>query len=277
MHFFNIKYTLILLNIIGSHPGKVGSKFQTFLYYSLFLCVVFVVSLSAINMFTNNITAVEVATTLAAFFVIFHHLTRLKNIFYLFCVTLTTWTMLTVSLSKLPFECYVPKWMPLRSLIILEDVVCVAVCLVLHCTNMLFMTIVTLLALQVRMLSDNFGNIFELEDCDEMTRIELKEWIQHHCFLLKYVDTVNEAFSRGMLVYLGNVVGFLCSYIFILSISDISDFGSVIPIVNVILPGSQKRVAVTAGSFGELSLETCMKVLNTVVSYYMFLKTMIDA
>nr|CAH7742722.1 unnamed protein product [Callosobruchus chinensis]CAH7758458.1 unnamed protein product [Callosobruchus chinensis] len=40
---------------------------------------------------------------------------------------------------------------------------------------------------------------------------------------------------------------------------------------------SQKGVALTAGSFGQLSLETCMRVLNTVVSYYMFLKTMIDA
>nr|CAH7742721.1 unnamed protein product [Callosobruchus chinensis] len=277
MHFFNIKYTLILLNIIGSHPGKVGSKFQMLLYYSLFVCVVFVISLTTMNMFKNNITAVEVATTLAAFFVIFHDLNRLKNIFRFFSVCLITWMMMTVSLSELPFECYVPNWMPLRSLIILEDVVCVAVCLVLQCTNMLFVTIVTLLAMQVKMLNENFGYIFKLEGFDRMTHKELTDWVEHHCFLLKYVATVNKAFSRGMLVYLGNVVGFLCTYIYILSISDMSNIGSVMQIINVILPGSQKGVALTAGSFGQLSLETCMRVLNTVVSYYMFLKTMIDA
>nr|CAH7758456.1 unnamed protein product [Callosobruchus chinensis] len=72
MRFFNIRYTLILLNIIGCHPGKVGSKLQGLLYYSIFVCGVFVFLLMGINMFDSNNTAVEFANAIAEFFVVFH-------------------------------------------------------------------------------------------------------------------------------------------------------------------------------------------------------------
>nr|CAI5842586.1 unnamed protein product [Callosobruchus analis] len=185
MHFFNIKYSLILLNITGCHPRKVGSKFQGFLYYSIFVCGVFVLMLMGINMFNSNNTAAQFANGLAEFFVIFHVLVRLKNIFRFIFTCLTTWMMMTVRLSELPFKCYVPKWMPLRPLIIMEDVVCIAIWVTMICTDALFTTTVTMVSLQVRLLNENFGRIFDVGSFDKMRRRELKEWIEHNCFVLK--------------------------------------------------------------------------------------------
>ncbi|VEN61006.1 unnamed protein product [Callosobruchus maculatus] len=44
----------------------------------------------------------------------------------------------------------------------------------------------------------------------------------------------------------------------------------------MIILRSHRGLALTVGGFGSMSLETSMKVFNTVISYFMFLKTMID-
>ncbi|KAJ8933371.1 hypothetical protein NQ314_014086, partial [Rhamnusium bicolor] len=42
----------------------------------------------------------------------------------------------------------------------------------------------------------------------------------------------------------------------------------------MIMARSQKRLDITAGGLVNINLETCMKTVKTVVSYYMFLRTM---
>ncbi|VEN53915.1 unnamed protein product, partial [Callosobruchus maculatus] len=136
----------------------------------------------------------------------------------------------------------------------------------------------------------------------------LKKCVRHHNFLLRCIDDLNAILSKTLLIYIFVMVSGICTHMYTLSFvmgnsqqkistsSPPSQTGHASPCqaeqigVSLYLskwhkyPSHSKAVLlgllsgrieafIDIGGFGRLNMQTCLLTMKTMMSYFMFLRT----
>nr|CAI5852660.1 unnamed protein product [Callosobruchus analis] len=116
---------------------------------------------------------------------------------------------------NLPFKSYLPDWMPFWVLFIWQHIPSFGLVSTEISMDVIIFSIVSLTALQFKLLQYEMENIFSLDHKKEhpsrsVLSDKIRRCTNHHTFLLDFRTTLNSAFSGLLLVYMGVVVLILC-------------------------------------------------------------------
>ncbi|KAG5877777.1 hypothetical protein JTB14_003174 [Gonioctena quinquepunctata] len=124
----------------------------------------------------------------------------------------------------LPARCYRPEWLNYYILLFCQEFICLlTVLLPISAMDFIFMTTVRLTRIQFRILNREMEQIFDgvkEEDTREKKRIfdrRIKRCVDHHDFLLRYGQQINETFSMSVLLFLIIIILSMCVEMYSLS------------------------------------------------------------
>nr|CAI5852655.1 unnamed protein product [Callosobruchus analis] len=126
---------------------------------------------------------------------------------------------------NLPFKSYLPDWMPFWVLFIWQHIPSFGLVSTEISMDVIIFSIVSLTALQFKLLQYEMENIFSLDHKKEhpsrsVLSDKIRRCTNHHTFLLDFRTTLNSAFSGLLLVYMGVVVLILCIEMYFLFVLD---------------------------------------------------------
>ncbi|CAH2000654.1 unnamed protein product [Acanthoscelides obtectus] len=127
--------------------------------------------------------------------------------------------------NNLPFKSYLPGWMPFWVLFAWQHIASFGLVSTEIAMDVMIYSILSLTALQFKLLQHEMENIFSLENdkkCEVMDLLKkrIKRCDDHHTLLLNFRTELNDAFSGLLLVYLEVITVILCIELYFLSILD---------------------------------------------------------
>nr|UTN00952.1 odorant receptor [Semanotus bifasciatus] len=152
-------------------------------------------------------------------------------------------------------------------------------------TDVLFMTLVTLMKRQFQLLSYSSKMLFSVTGEEQELRRRIKKWVDHHNYMLEPSSGDDFKYYSYMFALLIEFVAFYClpaqgltdeaekiSYNIWASRWTENSSPSVKTAMKMILTRSQKPVVIKAVII-DASYQTCLATFKSISSYYMFLQT----
>ncbi|VEN34576.1 unnamed protein product [Callosobruchus maculatus] len=274
--FVVIEHCLVIMNVIGVHPAKVGSYSQLliFLFYvanysvmTYLVVMLFVDSprtlMDGVLCFTNLLVQLHAVLYLTCLYIersnimkllvqmdekfwrveecknvqlreeCLHTLKMLKVKYRTFLTMILTCALSyfygrlienrTADPENLIFESYIPEGVSFWTLFIWEHLPSTCLMLVEISMDFIIFSMVSLTALQFKMLAYEMNNIFALED-DLIINARFKKCNDQLTFLLSFRTLLNNTFSAVVLLYLGVIILILCIEIyFIMSMDSLEE------------------------------------------------------
>ncbi|KAJ8919414.1 hypothetical protein NQ315_016508 [Exocentrus adspersus] len=154
----------------------------------------------------------------------------LKNIFkaYWILIAVNVSLFLIISLilknENLVFRIYRIESIPRYALLLLELFTFLGAIIIPAISLDLFiLSLMILVSTQFKIVNTEFERLFNdvIPEKDlTVTKRSIKETVDHHSFLLDFVNRMNNVFSASLLIYLGVIVLSVCTEMYLISVQD---------------------------------------------------------
>nr|CAH7744526.1 unnamed protein product [Callosobruchus chinensis] len=146
--------------------------------------------------------------------------TAYKKILLMGRCTLHVWSALFVvrlccvcRAKSLPLNCYQPKWIPLSSIIALQDLTFILLFWTIIGIDGIIISFFLMTAIQLKMLNREIEAMFDTNDKGIIAR-KVTTLIEHHDFMLRFTRLINDTISSSMVIFIGNIVTNICVYLY---------------------------------------------------------------
>nr|CAH7730623.1 unnamed protein product [Callosobruchus chinensis] len=111
----------------------------------------------------------------------------------------------------LSFRIYTPESIPRMAVLLYEDFVIIAAISSLVAFDLLVRTFLVLAEAQFRMLNQEFLLIYDRHELDQgLLYQRIKKCVEHHSFLIDFMNRFSDIFSTALLLFVGNITLSLC-------------------------------------------------------------------
>ncbi|VEN37429.1 unnamed protein product [Callosobruchus maculatus] len=181
------------------------------------------------------------------------------------------WLCCICRTKSLPLKCYRPTWIPLYSIIALQDLTFILLSWTIIGIDGIITSFFLMTAIQLKMLNREIEAMFDTNDEDVIAR-KVITLIEHHDFMLRFTRLINDTISSSMVIFVGNIVTNICVYLYHFTVMNSISF-AIIRDLDV--------VAMTLIEFFGAFFIPAQLCINQVVkltgSYYMFLRNFIES
>nr|CAH7760979.1 unnamed protein product [Callosobruchus chinensis] len=146
-----------------------------------------------------------------------------RCIFHLLSVLFVVWLSCICRTKSLPLKCYQPKWLPLYSIIALQDLTFILLTWTIVAIDGIITSLFLMTAIQLKMLNREIKAMFDTNDEGIIAR-KIVILIEHHDFMLCFTRLVNDTISSSMVIFIGNIVSNICIYLYHFTIMNSINF-----------------------------------------------------
>nr|CAI5826697.1 unnamed protein product [Callosobruchus analis] len=125
------------------------------------------------------------------------------------------WLSCICRAKALPLKCYQPKWIPLYSIIALQDFTFILLTWTIVGIDGIITSLFLMTAIQLKMLNREIKTMFDTNN-ERIIARKITILIEHHDFMLwwNFTRLVNDTISSSMVIFIGNIVSNICIYLY---------------------------------------------------------------
>ncbi|VEN37428.1 unnamed protein product [Callosobruchus maculatus] len=198
------------------------------------------------------------------------------------------WLCCICRTKSLPLKCYRPTWIPLYSIIALQDLTFILLSWTIIGIDGIITSFFLMTAIQLKMLNREIEAMFDTNDEDVIAR-KVITLIEHHDFMLR--NSISFAIIRDLDVVAMTLIEFFGAFFIPAQLcinqaeeikysayfSKWYEHPQYYRHISMMIARDSLSIRMNAGGIVRLDLETALNVVKLTGSYYMFLRNFIES